>query len=994
MSFLKQSGLWAVILTLALAVVLAAGAWLAAPRALVQRAAELPSIPLSVDKSLGVNVDLSHLEPAQMEEVLAAASEGGFQWARQRFSWDLIEPKRGAYDWEVWDAIVSAADRHKLHLLAVLDGSPDWARSIEDAGNSLAPPHEHRDFGAFASAVASRYRESIDYYQVWDEPNIAPHWGVGSVDPAAYARLLREATIQIREADPHAYLLLAALAPNIETGGANMSELAFLDQLYQEGAREWFDLVAAQPYDFAEDLEARPQANTLNWRRIELLRGVMEKHGDRSTPIWAVAWGLSTETPRSVARAVTQSRLDWPWLGPMLWAAWSPDQPHGQYALTDGEGELGPVYDVLQQAATEPPVAWPGVYPANHPSGTYEGDWRVTQSGADIGRTGDRLTISFVGTRLDLAVRRGDYRAFLWVTVDGQPGNALPQDGQGRAYVVLYDPLQAVATVTLARDLADGPHQAQIVAERGWGQWVLLGWTSSRPQPGPAPWLSFGLALATIAVLGIAAYEAWSQRNRIAELIDRATRWYRNLDDWIALAATATAAVLVYIMSGTVSVLVALALLTGLLLLRPEMGLPLVAVALPFYQPGRPVLGKVFSMVEILTILTAFGWLANSILTGLRSIGETGGAPLRSRPQEWARRLTWLDWGVVALVVVAFLSLFWAEHGRVAAREFRTVILEAAIFYGLLRAMLPAPQRTDDDRRECWRVVDAWVLGGLLVSLVGIVQAVFGQNLITADGLSRVRGLYGSPNNLALYLGRILPLSLAVLAWGRRDWRRWTYGTAALLMALTLFLTYSRGAWVVGVPVSILFLTALRGRRALLMAVVVMAVLGSAVFLAAGTGRLASLLDTAGGTTYFRLQLWQSSWAMIKDHPVLGVGLDNFLYHYRTHYVLPTAWEEFNLSHPHNLLLDTWLRLGLPGLAVLLWLLVAFFWRAIGVFNRVSEGSNRILLQGIMAGMVYMVAHGLVDNAFFLVDLAFTFMLMLALVQTVDITNHDQLERL
>jgi hypothetical protein len=36
-----------------------------------------------------------------------------------------------------------------------------------------------------------------------------------------------------------------------------------------------------------------------------------------------------------------------------------------------------------------------------------------------------------------------------------------------------------------------------------------------------------------------------------------------------------------------------------------------------------------------------------------------------------------------------------------------------------------------------------------------------------------------------------------------------------------------------------------------------------------------------------------------------------------------------------------------------------------------------------MGGMVYMVAHGLVDNAFFLVDLAFSFMLMLALVQTI-----------
>ena len=41
----------------------------------------------------------------------------------------------------------------------------------------------------------------------------------------------------------------------------------------------------------------------------------------------------------------------------------------------------------------------------------------MTPSGADIGTSGDRLTIPFWGTgRPDLAVRRGDYRAFLYAS--------------------------------------------------------------------------------------------------------------------------------------------------------------------------------------------------------------------------------------------------------------------------------------------------------------------------------------------------------------------------------------------------------------------------------------------------------------------------------------------------------------------------------------------------------------------------------------------------
>jgi putative inorganic carbon (HCO3(-)) transporter len=91
--------------------------------------------------------------------------------------------------------------------------------------------------------------------------------------------------------------------------------------------------------------------------------------------------------------------------------------------------------------------------------------------------------------------------------------------------------------------------------------------------------------------------------------------------------------------------------------------------------------------------------------------------------------------------------------------------------------------------------------------------------------------------------------------------------------------------------------------------------------------------------------------------------------------------EEFDLSHPHNFLFDFWLRLGILGLVALFWILVAFFrqgWRA---YRRWPQGNDRLLALGLMAGMVNFVAHGLVDNAFFLVDLAYAFVLMLALVQ-------------
>jgi O-antigen ligase len=132
----------------------------------------------------------------------------------------------------------------------------------------------------------------------------------------------------------------------------------------------------------------------------------------------------------------------------------------------------------------------------------------------------------------------------------------------------------------------------------------------------------------------------------------------------------------------------------------------------------------------------------------------------------------------------------------------------------------------------------------------------------------------------------------------------------------------------------------------------------------------------AGSPGFFRLKLWQSSLLMLREYWPLGVGLDNFLYQYRTRYILPEAWQEPELSHPHNLVLDFATRLGIGGVIVLLWLQLVF-WRSAWQQYR-QQGAP--LLLGLMGSMAAIAAHGFVDHAFFLVDLALAFGLIVGLV--------------
>ncbi|MEI2688856.1 MAG: hypothetical protein V9H69_03760 [Anaerolineae bacterium] len=345
---------WLVFLLTGLALLAAATGLALARQSAALHLDETPPLGARLPRNLGVNVALESSTPQERNAALDAIAAAGFGWVRQRLPWDQIEPSQDQFDWATWDQIIAAVDTRGLELVAVLDGSPAWARAPEDAANPLAPPASRADFGRFAAAVAQRYGANLRFYQIWDEPNIAPHWGHRYVDASSYVGLLREGAVQVRSADPDAIVMLAALAPTTEPGGLNQSDLLYLDALYAAGAAPWFDAAAIQPYGFDHPPDDPPQANRLNFRRAELLAAVMQQRGDASTPLWLAAFGwrnaddaenslwpgVSAQTQAVWAvEALEWARRHWDWAAGLGWAIWQPAEPAGASALGPGAGD-------------------------------------------------------------------------------------------------------------------------------------------------------------------------------------------------------------------------------------------------------------------------------------------------------------------------------------------------------------------------------------------------------------------------------------------------------------------------------------------------------------------------------------------------------------------------------------------------------------------------------------------------------------------------------
>src|SRR5574341_361317 len=446
---------------------------------------------------LGVNAELTQYNREELTENLDLIAQTGFVWVRQVFAWDEIEPQRGTYDWAAYDPIVEEAAARDLRIIAVLWRSPEWA-----AKSPTAPPNEADDFGAFAGAVAARYGDRIDVYQIWDEPNLESGWGGQPPEVIGYTRLLASAYRAIHAADPDATVLTAGLAPTIETGPDNLSDVLYLRALYDNGAARYFDGVAGKAYGFDTGPDDRRiDANLLNFSRFVLLREEMERHGDAHKLLWAShfgwnalpegwqgessSWGLTTSEIQAAwtAGAYERALREWPWSGALIVENWQPAGPETDarwgFALRGKDGDLSPTAEAIRREHERIEGAlWPGVYPATTPLAQYSGQWEFGAFEVDIVENGNStIDVPFAGENFAVIAHRNNYRAYLYVTIDGERSRILPQDRRG-TYAVLTSPDYAprVEPILLADGLDPSQrHTAHIEAERGWDQWAIRG---------------------------------------------------------------------------------------------------------------------------------------------------------------------------------------------------------------------------------------------------------------------------------------------------------------------------------------------------------------------------------------------------------------------------------------------------------------------------------------------------------------------------------------
>lgn len=311
-------------------------------------------------------------------------------------------------------------------------------------------------------------------------------------------------------------------------------------------------------------------------------------------------------------------------------------------------------------------------------------------------------------------------------------------------------------------------------------------------------------------------------------------------------------------------------------------------------------------------------------------------------------------------------------------------------------------------RRQLSRLVIFVVALGVFESLYGLVQSLGGVHYIwsvpNADDWAH--GTLMNHNHYALLLNLAISVGVGYLytrsmellhgrqlgvrqILGMPDSPQLAWITVWLaLMGIGVFLSASRmGTFAMFTCLGVMLAAARRaegGRRATVLLVsVLFAIIGLAIYVGvdAVLARYASLV----GPGYFeidRIPMWRDAWPMIWTTPWFGKGLGSFMWTF-------TAYESLDPDTPamyaHNDYLQALAEVGIVGLLLMIWILVAC-WRSALRNLRAGDPAVRGIGLATLGALAATAVQEITDYSLYIPGVAALFVLLIGLNERASIS--------
>lgn len=321
-----------------------------------------------------------------------------------------------------------------------------------------------------------------------------------------------------------------------------------------------------------------------------------------------------------------------------------------------------------------------------------------------------------------------------------------------------------------------------------------------------------------------------------------------------------------------------------------------------------------------------------------------------------------LDGPIAALLGVSLLSSLLSADPGASVKKFAgswsvlTLYLTAG-WYG-------APDRLARALR--WLLPPAVVFG-----VYGVIQRLTGwgagASLHTLDLAGRTvyfpRGGFSHYQTYANVFFILFCLACG-LALGSDGRARRVRGAIAGFLGIVVFMTFTRGIWLsLAVALAILIWVCARRAAPAAALITTTALVVAALVPSSLRSRALSMSDTAENVE--RLLVWETTWNMLRDRPLLGVGVGNYRAA-QDAYRRDAVPQAMTGTHAHNVWLQAAVERGALGALALLWLSIALLRTAVLAVRRLrpAGGLPHALATGALAALAGFFVDGFVQNNF------------------------------
>ena len=317
-------------------------------------AADFPDTVLP--QTCGVNIHFTRGHEKDLDLIAAA----GFKFVRMDFTWELIEQKRGEYDWSHYDELTRNLKQRGLRAIYILDYSNGLYEPEVESRNGVTQQSERRPgspqhpesvaaFSRWAAAAAKHFHNERVVWEIFNEPN--GFFWKPKPNVEQYTALALSVSKAIRAADRRATIVAPA------TAGV---PLDFLEPFLKSGVLEYIDGVSIHPYRGLPPETAGPDYQKVR----ELIDRYAPKGKKNKIPILSGEWGYSSNqggyAPETQAAYLARQQLFNLLNGiPLsIWYDWKNDGPDPKeaehnFGTVTSDLEPKPSYRAIQKLTSE-----------------------------------------------------------------------------------------------------------------------------------------------------------------------------------------------------------------------------------------------------------------------------------------------------------------------------------------------------------------------------------------------------------------------------------------------------------------------------------------------------------------------------------------------------------------------------------------------------------------------------------------------------------------